>query len=116
MREEKDNTIDFVEAQIIRLVEAMRPPADIRPQLDIGYVYEKQTLILQEIRPRWDEPNEIMRNPFAKARYIKSKQVWNIYWLRASGKWDAYQPHPQANSLDEFFRIIDEDAYGCFKG
>ncbi|MEM7372036.1 MAG: DUF3024 domain-containing protein [Bacteroidota bacterium] len=114
--EQRGNTVDFVEAQIIRFVELMRPPIDIRAQLDIGYSYEKQVLILVEIRPKWDNPKEIMEIPFAKARYVKSRHIWNIYWMRASGKWDPYQPHAQANSLEEFFSVVDEDAYGCFKG
>lgn len=123
MTEKKDNTIDFVEAQIIRNVQRMRPPVEVRDRVDIVYTYEKQELILIEVRPRWEYvmgkidhlPGKV-ETPFAKAHYVQSQHVWNLYWMRESGKWEQYQPHPQANSIDEFFQIVDEDAYGCFKG
>ncbi|WP_456403892.1 DUF3024 domain-containing protein [Thiolapillus sp.] len=31
-------------------------------------------------------------------------------------KWHAYDPLPETDSLDTFFKTVDEDAYGCFFG
>ncbi len=36
--------------------------------------------------------------------------------MRADLKWHRYEPVPEVNSLDEFLKIIEEDAYSCFYG
>ena len=52
----------------------------------------------------------------AKATWVKSRQLWKIYWLRASGRWQSYEPRPEVASLEDFCRVIDDDEYGCFWG
>ncbi len=90
--------MDFLEAQIRKYVEAERPEPAIRPQLDLGFSWENNVLILFEIRPDWMDPKIIQNYAFAKARYIKSKNIWKLYWMRASGKWESY-PHNSLNIL-----------------
>ncbi len=108
--------INFIEKQIQLSVEAMRPPVEMRPQLDIGYHYEKNTLEIIETRPRWDKEDEVINTPIAKTRYIKTQKVWKIYWMRASGKWESYPPAPEVKTINEFFKILKEDAHACFWG
>lgn len=57
-----------------------------------------------------------MHTPVVKARYIKSRKIWKLYWLRASGKWEAYEPQREIKETDKMLKIIGEDAYGCFWG
>ncbi len=109
-------TINFIEIQIKKFVESIRPPADIRDKLDIGYQFQNNTLELYEIRPRWDNSKEIIHSSIAKTRFIKSRKIWKIYWKRASGKWESYEPKPEVKSINEFFKVITEDKYGCFFG
>ena len=97
-------------------MEQIRPPEKIRPKLDIGYSFEKQDLILFEIRPKWNNPSEKMSSPFAKAKFIKSKDCWNLFWMRASFKWERYKPCPAVKTVKEFIRIVEEDKYYCFYG
>ena len=104
------------ETKIKELVEQMRPPVHIRNQLDIGYSYEKQNLEIYESRPRWNNKSEVDHHPFAKARFISSKNIWKIYWRRASGKWQIYEPHPEVNNIEGFFKVINEDKLGAFLG
>lgn len=111
-----NKTIDFMEAQIKQFIESKRPLPEIRDQLDIGYTFTNNVLEIFEIRPRWNKPSEIMHEPIAKARYIKSRQLWKLYWMRASGKWEAYEPEPEIKSTEEMLKIIKEDAYHCFWG
>lgn len=111
-----NNTIDFTEAQIKQFIEQKRPPENIRDQLEIGYSYNNNTLEIFEIRPRWNKPEEITHTPIAKARFIKSRKLWKLYWMRASGKWEPYEPHPEAKSTEEMLKIVGEDAYHCFWG
>ena len=97
-------------------LERKRPPPHIRKQLDLGYRLKGQSVEIFEVRPRWDNPNEIMENPVARATYVKTQDVWKIYWQRADLKWHGYEPHPEAGSLEEFLKEVESDDYGCFFG
>ena len=97
-------------------VEMMRPPLHIRPKLDVGYSFEKYSLELFEIRPDWKDKSVIRKHSFAKAKFIKSQNVWRIYWKRASGKWELYEEEPEVVDVTEFFRIVNEDKLNVFMG
>jgi len=106
--------------EIIKIMEAyiasIRPGPEIRHLLDIGYELTANSVILVEIRPLWNNPQEILRHPYAKATFVKSKGVWKIYWLRGNLKWYPYDPKPTVKNLRFFLKIVDDDLYGCFKG
>ena len=104
------------EKKIRELVEDMRPPAHIRHQVDVGYSYKAQALEIYESRPQWNNNAVINQHPFAKAKFNKSQNVWKIYWRRASGKWELYEQEPEVNSIEDFFRIINEDKLHVFRG
>ena len=101
---------------IQQFIQEKRPPEEIRDKLDLGYSFENQVLIIFEIRPNWMNKKEKIQSPFAKSRFIKSRGIWKIYWRRASGKWELYAPNPEVKNISKVLQIIDEDAYGCFKG
>ena len=44
-----------------------RPPPHIRPELDIGYRIDGQSVEIFEIRPQWNDPSVIRQHPKAKA-------------------------------------------------
>lgn len=105
-----------VEKLASKFVESHRPPAHIRSQLDIGFRISGQSLELFEIRPRWDNPSEILEQDFAKTTFIKKSKSWKIYWIRQDLKWHRYDPVPDVSNLEEFFSLVSEDAYACFRG
>ena len=103
--------------QVEEYLKAIRPVDEVlRAKMDFGYSYNKNTFELFEIRPNWLEDKESIRSPYAKFRLIKSKQIWKLYWLRASGKWLSYTPMPTALHLSDILNCIKEDAHGCFHG
>ncbi len=113
----KNTTIDINESTIKKYVESLRPEnPGIRAQLDYGYSYDGKVVVLYEIRPVWNNPKEIQHIEFAKIRFYKSRQEWNLYWMRASGKWELYKPFPESTHLDIIIDIISEDKQGCFFG
>tara|TARA_R110000744_G_scaffold212886_1_gene331814 strand:- start:632 stop:976 length:345 start_codon:yes stop_codon:yes gene_type:complete len=113
----RNSTFDINELTIKQYVESMRPESEeIRTQLDYGYSFDGKVVILFEIRPVWDNPTEIQHIEFAKIRFYKSKRKWNLYWIRASGKWKFYEPFPESTHLEKIIEIIKEDKYGCFYG
>ncbi len=110
------STIDLTEKTIHDFVESIRPPQEIRNQLDMGYKYENNTVEFFEIRPRWNDPSIIDHQPFAKAKFVKSRQVWTIYWLPSSLKWKKYEPQPEVKSIHKVCELIKNDEYACFFG
>jgi hypothetical protein len=104
------------EKAVAKFLEARRPPSEIRPKLDLGFRLEGQSIEIFEIRPDWQDPNEKMENPVAKATYVKRAEEWRVYWQRADLKWHRYEPHPSASTIEEFLQVVDEDAYCCFFG
>lgn len=112
-----NKTIDINESTIKKYVESLRPEnIEIREQVDIGYSYDGKVVILFEIRAEWDDPKKKQQIEFAKIRYYKSRKEWNLYWMRASGKWELYVPFPKSTHLGKIIEIIKEDEHGCFYG
>lgn len=108
-------TVDIIEI-MENYLEEVRPPEDIRNELDIGYKIEDQSVVLVEIRPIWNNPSEIREYGYAKATFNKSKNVWRIFWMPGNLKWLSYKGAPEVRTLKEFLKIVDEDKMGCFKG
>ena len=114
-------TIDILfSLEIIETMEnyisKVRPKPEIRNRLDIAYEIIGQSIILNEVRPRWNNPEEIFASGYAKATYVKQKNIWKVFWKRADNKWHSYEPQPTVLQLDEFLKLVDQDKYACFKG
>lgn len=113
----EEKTRDIHDGILRTFIEKIRPKdMEVRKEVDMGYSWDGSIAYLYEIRPRWDKPEVILHHNFAKIRYYKSRGEWNLYWLRASGKWEAYDPAHIATHLEEHLEVIDEDQYGCFFG
>lgn len=111
--------IDINDSTIKGFVEELRPAdPEMRKQVDIGYSYRSKIKVAElfEIRPKWDNPKEIQHLPFARIKHYKAQNFWKLYWLRASGKWDPYEPKPTATNLTEILATIKNDKHGCFFG
>lgn len=106
----------LIEETLEQHIRTVRPPEDIRDKLDEGYDFDGQVILLVEIRPKWDDPEKIMRYPYAKIRYIKSKKLFKLYWMRASLKWELYEPFPESSHLQELLDVVAADQHYCFKG
>ena len=93
-----------------------RVPPEHRDQLRYEFRIENHNVFLSEVRPRWNQPEEWLAVDFAKLRYIRSQRIWRLYWKRASGKWELYEPKSEDRNLAKLFDAIREDRYGCFFG
>jgi hypothetical protein len=111
---------EFEEKRFEKVVRAyrdeIRPLPHIRKDLDIGYRIENQSVFLFEIRPVWRSPQEKHEIPIFKATYVKSTKEWKLYWMRASGKWELYEPNPYADTLEGIIDTVREDEFACFFG
>ncbi len=105
-----------IENTLKAFLDRRRPPVEIRNKVDINYRIEKQSILIFEIRPVWNNPAEYRETPVAKATFTRSGGFWKIYWRRSDLKWHAYEPAREVNTVDEFIAIVDRDEYGCFWG
>lgn len=113
----KGNIVDINEVKIQNFIEENRPEdPEIRKELDLGYSFDGKAFELFEIRPIWINPKEKQELPFARIRYYKSRREWNLYWRRANGNWELYEPFPRSNDLDTLIEVISQDKYHCFFG
>lgn len=105
-----------IEKALTAFLALRRPPAHIRPQLDIAYHQSGQSIELVEIRPQWDDPTIIREHPFAKATYVKTQKLWRVFWQRADLRWQGYEPTPTVNTIEDFLALVHEDEHACFFG
>jgi len=78
-------TLDIIEA-LENFCASKRPPEHLLPMLDIGYSIDNQSILIFEIRPDYLNPKEKMELPLDKTTFVKSKEQWNIFWMRADLK------------------------------
>lgn len=109
--------------QVLDIIEVMeaflerkRPPEQIRPKLDIGYRIEEQSIIIHTIRPVWNDASRTQQSDVAKATFVKARNHWKVFWLRANLKWYTYDPKPAVKTLKDFVKLVEEDKHACFWG
>ena len=108
--------IKRVEKLVGEFVESKRPAQHMRKELDISFRITGQSFEIFEIRSQWDDPTKKTEVSIAKATYVKNKNEWKLYWMRADLKWHSYKPFPVSQSLAKILEIIGEDSYHCFWG
>ncbi|MBA2746512.1 MAG: DUF3024 domain-containing protein [Flavisolibacter sp.] len=97
-------------------LKSIRPEPEIRHQLDIGWRHDGQSVYLYEIRPQWNDETIIRHYDYAKATWVEKRKLWKIFWLRASLKWEAYEPLLTVGNLQRFLIEVEKDPLGAFKG
>lgn len=97
-------------------MEKRRPLPETREKLDYGWKLEGQSIEIFEIRPQWNNPEIIEHHSFAKATYINSMKIWEIYWMRGNLKWEKNKPNETAKTIEDVLEIIDVDEFGRFFG
>lgn len=104
------------ERTVGEFIERRRPPAHIRPKLDLGFRVTGQSVEIFSLRPRWDKPAVKMESAVARATLVKRQRVWKVFWQRADLKWHRYDPVPEVPSLERFLELVEKDGYSCFFG
>jgi hypothetical protein len=97
-------------------VMSRRPSPEIRDKVDLHYRIERQSVVIFEVRPYWNDPTRILECPIAKTTYVRRSDTWKVFWQRADLKWHGYGPCPEVDELEDFLELVEEDEYGCFWG
>ena len=100
-----------------RLCDKKSPP-HIRDQLRFEYDISGHNVHIWEIRPVYFDPTQETKHGVAKFQFIRTKNRWKLYWMRADLKWHAYEPDPgqSLTDLGEQVAEVETDPYGAFFG
>jgi len=93
-----------------------KTPEEYKNELRFEYRINGHDVEIIEIRPYWRNPNETTEIPVAKLKFNRTKNIWELYWQRANGKWQKYDPSKKINDLAKLVSEIDHDEFGCFFG
>ena len=93
-----------------------KTPAHLKDKLQFEYEIDGQNVIIYEVREIWRRAGEFTKMPIAKLTYVSSRRIWKLYWKRASGKWEKYEPKETAEDLKSLVQEIQKDEFGCFFG
>ncbi len=93
-----------------------RPPLNLRNQIREGQRINGQSVELFFVRPAFNMPGQFAEEAIAKITFVRSRKIWQLFWMRADGKWHRYPPRPEAKSLKIALTVIRKDAHNCFFG
>lgn len=103
-----------VKKEVAAFVESIRPPVYVRNELDIVFTIDDQSIEIGEKRPVWrGELGEFSVITSAKITYVRTNNVWKLYWKRASLKWELFHT---TDTLTDALEKVRTDEYGCFFG
>lgn len=108
--------IHFSEIQIKSYIEKIRPPQEIRDEVDVWYSFKNNIIEIFEIRPDWNDENIKINLPIARTRYNSNSKKWRIYWINSQDKWLPYKPNPEVSKFSDFIEILKKDKNNCFWG
>jgi hypothetical protein len=104
------------EKLVAQFIEGRRPPPHIRPELDLAFRINGQSVEIFEVRRHWRDESKFLEQPVAKATYNKSKRNWKVFWQRADLKWHSYKPNPEVGSIEDLLALVQKAEHGCFFG
>lgn len=100
---------------LITKIEAkFKVPGHVADQIKIIAEKIGNSYVLYESRPVWDDNSKPwIKSEVAKMTFIKRRDMWKLYWRRASGRWDLYDEYRLFGVL---LNSIEKDTHGCFWG
>src|SRR5699024_9333965 len=95
-------------------IERSRPPEHLRSQVDLAYTIDDQSIIIFEVRAHWQHPKQKMKNNVAKATWVRSQQIWKIYWHKSYQQMHRNEPRDEDDNAEDFIKEVAEDPNACF--
>lgn len=86
-------------------------------RVHLNVIKDGRTITVETIRrakkygPEGGEKD--VHNGVCRITNVKTRDIWKLYWKRASGKWELYDTYP---SLAEAVSPVRENENACFWG
>ena len=91
-------------------------PQEHAEQLRLVYEVEGHVVSVYEERAPWQGGGEWTRSGIARFRLVRSKGVWQLYWMRSDPRWHLYDAGTMPTDLDALVAIVEADEFGAFFG
>jgi Protein of unknown function (DUF3024) len=107
--------LELIDKVVGGLCREMNRP-EFKDELSIVYLVEIQDVIIFEKRTAYQRPKEYIETPAAKLKYLRTRNEWQLLWMRGDLKWHGYNPKKKSVKLSDLVAEIKSDPYGCFWG
>jgi len=91
-------------------------PDHHRSQIKVFYEVRGYDVKIIESRPDFMRNYEWTETQIARLKYYPDAFVWQLYWMRASGKWQKYDEFKPTNNLQLVIEEIEKDPCCVFWG
>ncbi|MCL2881588.1 MAG: DUF3024 domain-containing protein [Coriobacteriia bacterium] len=95
--------------------ESISPP-ELSDQLTFTYEVDGHAVTIWENRPPWKGVGDWTHLGVARFRYTRSRDEWELYWMRADLKWHSYDLAETTPCLEDLVQVVKEDQFCCFFG
>lgn len=86
-------------------------------ELRFTYKIDGHAVTVWEERSPWDgSPGEWTRMGVARFRYFRSRDEWQLFWMRSDLKWHVFDEVAPTRNLVQLVKVVNENWYGCFFG
>lgn len=93
-----------------------RIPPDVRNKIKLFFKIRGNDVNIIESRPHWQDNNTWTEMPIAKIRYLPDEMAWQLFWVRANGRWQKYPNLKPCKNLKKIISEIDKDPIHMFWG
>ena len=93
-----------------------RIPDHQRSQIKVYYEVRGYDIKIIETRPHYMKSTEWTETPIARLKYDPDTMEWQLYWMRASGKWGKYVWLKPTKNIQSLVDEIARDPHGAFWG
>ncbi len=105
-----------IRATVGALVDRRQAPLELQDKVRLELEIDGHRVRIWEVRLAWRDPTSIVRIGVAQFTYTRSRDQWKLYWMRADGKWHAWDPAENTGHLDRLVQVVDQDRRGGFWG
>jgi hypothetical protein len=110
-----DLELKTIDRTVGALCRRLSPPR-LAEELRVVYEVNGHSVLIFEERPPWRGTGEWTRLGVAKFRYVRSRGLWSLYWMRRDLRWHLYEPEAATADLAALVAVVDEDTHGAFFG
>ena len=91
-------------------------PAHLQNQIKLLYKIRGYDVKIIESRPHYIHKSEWTEHPIARMKYDAESMEWQLFWGRASGRWEKYPNLEPTKNLQRLIDEIEKDLLYVFWG
>ena len=93
-----------------------RVPSHLRQEIKLNYSIKGNDVTIIESRPHWQQKDKWTEMPIARFKRHEKSLKWELYCVRANGRWEKYQELKPTKDLKKIVKEIESDPYHAFGG